>query len=73
MCENDYILKPSTGSCENGNYSASIIDNSVITCDGIKDGEAKSHDEDTKQFQQILIKKYTCKPKKLYILLAFYL
>ena len=48
MCENDYILKPSTGSCENGNYSASIIDNSVITCDGIKDGEAKSHDEDTK-------------------------
>ena len=72
MCENDYILNPSTGSCENGNYSASIIDNSVITCVEIKDAEAKSHDEDTKTVSTNFNKKYTCKPKKLYILLAFY-
>ena len=32
--------------CENGNYLASIIDDSVITCDEIIDAETKSCDEE---------------------------
>ena len=35
MCEKDYIWNPATCSCENGKYLASIIDDSVITCDEI--------------------------------------
>ena len=31
ICEKDYILNPTTCSCENGKYLASIIDDSVIT------------------------------------------
>ena len=30
-----YICKPATCSCENGKYLASIVDDSVITCDAI--------------------------------------
>ena len=36
----NYIWNPTTCSCENGKYLASIIDNSVITCDEIIDAEA---------------------------------
>ena len=35
ICEKDYIRNPSTWSCENGKYLATIIDDSVITCDHI--------------------------------------
>ena len=35
ICEKDYIWNPATCSCENGKYLASIIDDSVITCDEI--------------------------------------
>ena len=31
VCGKDYIWNPATGSCENGKYLASIMDNSVIT------------------------------------------
>ena len=41
ICEKDYIWNPATHSCENGKYLASIIDNSVITCDEIIDVDAK--------------------------------
>ena len=34
-CEKDYIWNPATCSCENGKYQASIMDDSVITCDEI--------------------------------------
>ena len=47
-CEKDYIWNPATCSSENFKYLASIIDNSVITCDEIIDAEAKSYDEETK-------------------------
>ena len=47
-CEKDYIWNPATCGCENGNYLASIIDNSMITCDEIIDMEAKLYDEETK-------------------------
>ena len=50
MCEKDYICKPSTWSCKNRKYLASIIDDSVITCDEIINVEAKSNDEEQKQF-----------------------
>ena len=33
MCKKHYICNPDTCSCENGEYLASIIDDSVITCD----------------------------------------
>ena len=48
ICEKDYIWNPATCNCKNGKYLASIIDNSVITCDKIIGAEAKSHDEKTK-------------------------
>ena len=35
VCEKDYIWNPATRSCENGKYLASIMDDSVITCDEI--------------------------------------
>ena len=35
VCEKGYIWNPATCSSKNGEYLASIIDNSVITCDEI--------------------------------------
>ena len=35
VCEKDYILSPATCSCENGKYLASVIDNSMVTCDEV--------------------------------------
>ena len=35
MCEKDYIWNLATGSSKNGKYLASIIDDSMITCDKI--------------------------------------
>ena len=37
MCKKDYIWNPATCSCESGKYLASIINESVITCDEIID------------------------------------
>ena len=48
VCEKDYIWNPSTCSCENGKYLASIMDDSAIMCDEIIDLEAKLNDEETK-------------------------
>ena len=33
--QKNYIWNPSTCTCENGRYTRSIIDDSVITCDEI--------------------------------------
>ena len=33
ICEKDYVWNPSTCSCENRKYLASIMDDLVITCD----------------------------------------
>ena len=35
VCEKNYIWNPATCSCENRKFLASIIDDSVITCDEI--------------------------------------
>ena len=47
MCEKDYIRNPASCSCENGKCLASIIYNSVVTCDEIIDAdvESKSYDK----------------------------
>ena len=43
-----YIWNPAICSCENGKYLASIIDDSVITCNEIISAEDKSYDKETK-------------------------
>ena len=48
ICEKDYIWNPAACSCNNGKYFASILDDSVITCNEIIDAEAKLYDKDTK-------------------------
>ena len=35
ICEKGYIWNPATCKCKNGKYLASIIDDSVITCDAV--------------------------------------
>ena len=59
------IWNLATCNCENGKYLASIIYNSVITCDEIV--------EETKTIPTNFDKKITCKTKKLYNLLTFLL
>ena len=65
-----YIWNPVTCCSENGKYLASIIDNSVITCDEIIDAEVKSYDEKTKTVTTSFNEKNViCKTKNLSILL----
>ena len=59
--------------CENGKYSASIMDDSVIMCDetiGLYNEDAKANSYDETFFNE---KRATCKTKNFYILLAFLL
>ena len=56
-------MNPVTCFCENGRYLANIIDNSVITYDGIIDAE------ETKTIPINII----CETKSFYILLVFLL
>ena len=39
--EKDYVCNPATCNCENGKYLLSVMDDSVITCDGV----IESYDE----------------------------
>ena len=60
-------MNPTTCSCGNGKYLASIMDDSTITCDEIME----SYDEERKTFPTIFNeKKATCKTQNFYILLA---
>ena len=60
----DYIWTLATRSCENDNYFASIIDDSVITCDEtIVTIETVPTNTDPPKFNE---KKITCKTKKLF-------
>ena len=66
LWEKDYIWNPATRSFENGKHLASIIDDSVITCDEIV--------KETKTIPTILMKKkYNMQNKKFYILLGLLL
>ena len=69
ICEKYYIWIPSTGSCKDGIYLPSIIDDSVIRCDEIVDAKAKSNNKETK----IVPKNVICETKSFYILLVFLL
>ena len=80
ICEKDCIWNPATCSCENGKYLASIMDDSAITCDEIKDADAEamsydkamSNDEGTKTIPTNFNEKnITCKIQNFCILLAF--
>ena len=62
MCEKEYIWNPSTCICKNGKYLASIMDDSVITCDEIIEEIVSIN------FNE---KKATCKTQNFCILLAF--
>ena len=74
ICEKDYIWNPATCSYKKSKYFASIIDDSVITCDEIIDAEAKLYDEEVKTVTTNFNEKNViCKTKTLWILLAFLL
>ena len=62
ICKKDYIWNLSTCICENGKYLASIMDNSVITCDEIIEETVPTNS----------YKKVFYKTQNIYILLAFY-
>ena len=53
ICEKEYVWNPSTCFCENRNYSASIIDDSVITCNEV----IESQNEEIKTILKELMKK----------------
>ena len=60
VCKKDYIWNPATCCCKNGKYLASIIDDSVITCDIII--------EETKTIPANFNEKnITCKTKRIYL------
>ena len=69
VCEKDYVSHPPTCSCENGKYLASIMDDSVI----ISNEVIESYNEETKLFEQILMKrKQSVKCKISIFYLHFY-
>ena len=71
IIDKGYIWNPATCNCKNGKYLASIIDNSVITCEEVRDAEAKPYGEETKATAANFNEKNAiCKTKKLHILLA---
>ena len=70
VCKKDYVWNPSKCICENGEYLASIMDDSMILCDEI----IKSYDEEIKTIlTNFSEKNVTCKTQNLYVLLAFLL
>ena len=69
VCEKEYIWNPATCSCKNGRYLASIIDNSVITCDDVIDAEKEMKTVTTNFNKKDII----CERRSFYIRLAFLL
>ena len=68
--EKDYIWNPATCTCENGEYLASIIDDSAIKCDYITEsynGEIKTI------LTNFNAEKSTCKMQNFCILVTFLL
>ena len=49
ICEKDYIWNPATCSCENGKYLASIINDSVITCDEVIEETVPTNSNEKRQ------------------------
>ena len=70
ICEKDYVWNPTTYSCENGKYLASIMDDSMIICDEV----IKSYDEEIKTIPTYFNKKnIKCKTQNVYVLLDFFI
>ena len=67
LCRKKYIWNRATCSCKSGKYLASIINDSLITCDEIIDAEAKFNNEERKT----ILKNTTCKTKSFYIQIVF--
>ena len=63
-CEKKYVWNPATRSCENRKYLASIMDDSVITCDDVMEPYNKEINLNEK--------KAICKTQNFYILPASY-
>ena len=76
LCQKDYVWNLAICSCGNEKYLASVMDDSAIICDEVRDAdaEAESNDRETKtvpiNFDE---KKSTCKIQNFYILFAFLL
>ena len=66
VCEQYHIRNPATFRCENGRYLASIIDDSAVTFDEL----IESYDEETKLFEQVLMKRKPYVKDKIF---TFYL
>ena len=64
-CEKDYVWNTATCNCENGKYLASIMDDSVITCDEV----IESYNDEI----NFNAKKAICKTENFYALLVFLL
>ena len=70
VCGKDYVWNPSTCSCGNGKYLASIMDDSAIMCDHV----IEAYDEETKTIPtNFNEKKATCKIQSFYVSVVFLL
>ena len=70
VCEKYYVLNPAKSNCEYGKDLASIMDDSMIICDEVKESNDKEIKAIPTNFNE---KKATCKTQSFYILLAFFL
>ena len=70
VCEKDYIWNPSTCSCKNGKYLASIMDDSAFTYDELIESYNKKTKTIPTNFSE---KKAIFKTQNFYILLEFLL
>ena len=74
VCEKQYIWNPATSSCENGKYSANIMNDLAFLCDETMDTKAKSNGEEIKSVATSFNEKEAIrKIQKFYILLSFLL
>ena len=69
VCEKDCVWNPTTCSCENEKYLATMMDDLAITCDK----NIESYDKETRTIQQILLeRKQSAKRKISLFYLYFY-
>ena len=70
ICEKDYVWNPAICNCENGQFLASIMDDSVIKCDKVIESYEEEINTIPTNFSE---KNVTRKTKSFYVLLAFLL
>ena len=70
ICEKDYVWNPAICNCENGQFLASIMDDSVIKCDKVIESYEEEINTIPTNFNE---KNVTRKTKSFYVLLAFLL